>query len=299
MGIYTMKRAIYTIADEEFATLLERTHSAFERAKVPYMFVGGVATQAHIVNYLCRNGKTLADYIEDPNFRIQDHLRATDDIDITLDSGKKAEERTEEDKIGFGNRIFTVLDDIAGKSEKGNTSPDFTCMSPSEEHIVGISLERKGLSRPIFWLGLDQCPSSQDSVSFNFYKGPEDTNEKWPLEIREFERNFYHTFMQRAYTVEIPYCKNRKLAFKVKKVEDLMATKIVRGREKDYMDILSLAKHSENAGMPINYDAIKEILCKDDPKYLIPNPVFVEKYEKAMYLIKAWKESQNSQPNKQ
>jgi len=291
-----MKRALYTIADEEFATLLERTHTAFEKAGIPYMFVGGVATQAHIIDYLCRDGKTLADYVEDPNFRIQDHLRATDDVDITLDSGKKAEERTEEDKIEFGNRIYAVLDDIAGKTDKGNYScPDFTCMSPSDDHIVGVSLERKGLSRPIFWLGLDQCPTAQTAVSFNLYKGPEDTNERWPQEIREFEKRFYHAFMQRASTVEIPYHKNKKLVLKVKKPEDLMATKIIRGREKDFTDLLLLARHSENAGIPIDYQEIKNILCSEDPVYNVPNPIFVEKYEQFRDILKRWKESGSGQ----
>lgn len=270
-----MKRALYDLTDEEFVTLLERTHIAFGNAKIPYMFVGGVAVQAHIADCLCRNGKNLADFANSPDFRVQDHLRATDDVDITL--SRKAES----DDVSFANKIYAVLNDIVGK-EGGY-------ISPTGEHLVFASLERKGLSRPIFRLGLNGEGDINSAVSFNLYKGAEDTNERWPFDIRDFERRYYETFIERAVDIEIPFCSGKKIHLRIKNAEDLLATKIVRGRDKDLSDVLSLAHHRANAGNPINYEAIKGILCADDPRYGIPNASFMEKYEQFMNVLSKWK----------
>ncbi len=276
-----MKKEIYSLADEEFVTLLDRTHRAFEKNAVPYMLVGGVAIQAHIIQYLCKTGKTLLDLIKDPNFRMQDHLRATDDIDITLKGNG-------EDEIAFANRLYNVLDDIVGKKEGEEEGVFF---SPTRNHLISIALSRKGLSRPIFRLGVDKEPDPESIVSFNLYKGAKDTNERWGQEIRDFESKFYYVFMDRAMEVEVPYCSGQeeKINLRVKKPEDLIATKLIRGRPKDINDILSLANHSEEAEMPIDYDAVRDILCSNDPRYNKPNLAFVEKYEWFIDMLKKTK----------
>ncbi|HLF53759.1 MAG TPA: hypothetical protein VI544_01130 [Candidatus Nanoarchaeia archaeon] len=274
-----MKRSLYTIADEEFATLLERAHAAFAAKGMKYMLVGGVATQAHIISNLCRSGKTLMDFVVDPKFRLQDFLRATDDVDITLSPEKNGELMTPEEKVKYAEKVFSVLDEIVGDK---TTYGHGLVMSPTDEHLVAISLERKGLARPVFMLGLDSEPTGDKTVSFNLFKGPEDTNPRWGNDIVEFERRFYDDFMNRGVELKIPFSDGKDIALRVKKVEDLLATKIIRGRDKDLGDTLSLARHSERAGTPIDYEAIRRLLSSNDPKYDQPNLSFVEKFEKFM-----------------
>lgn len=270
-----MKRPLYTIADEEFATLLDRADAAFRAKGIKYMIVGGVATQAHLINYLCKDGKKLVDFVNDPDFRLQDHLRATDDIDITLNPRKNGEEY---DKVEFASKIYSVLESIVDK--------DGMFMSPTENHLVSISLERKGISRPIFRLGLDDDKDPEKVTSLNFYRGSDDTNERWGKDIQEFENRFYYQVMDRAEDVKIPFCQKKDIILKVEKAEDLIATKLVRGREKDWNDILSLVNHSEAAGTPIDYKVIEKVLCSVDPKNERTYLPFVEKYEQFMQHIK-------------
>lgn len=267
-----MKKALYSLADEEFATLLARTHSALKEAEIPYMFVGGVATQAHVSNYLCKkHGKTVMDFVDSPTFRIQDHLRATDDVDITLDV------RRLDGNVASANKIIYVLDKIV--AEQG------TYVSPTGNHLVSLVLERKGVRRPVFKLALDKDATDPDKVaSFNFYLGPDDTNDRWGSDIRDFEKENYFDFMNRGVELEIPYFESRTIALRVKKVEDLLATKIIRAREKDWNDILALARHSADAGMPINYEELRRVICKDMTGCNKPHISFVEKFDEFMRL---------------
>lgn len=281
-----MKRSLYTIADEEFATLLERAHASFAAKGMRYMLVGGVATQAHIVSNLCKDGRTLMDFVEDPNFRLQDFLRATDDVDITLSPEKSGELMTDEERVKHAEKVYSVLDEIVGdKNHYGHG----LFISPTGEHLVAISLERKGIARPVFMLGLDNKPTEDKNVSFNLFKGPEDTNPRWGNDIFEFERRFYNDFMDRGVELEVPFSDGKKIALRVKKIEDLLATKIIRGRDKDLWDTLSLARHSERAGTPIDYEAIRKLLSGNDPIYDKPTISFIEKFEKFMDIKNSYK----------
>lgn len=261
-----MKRALYTLADEEFITLLERASFEFNMAKLPFMLVGGIATQAHIADYVCRkHNLPLLSLAELNDFRIQDYLRATDDIDATLDPRKVGE------PTNVARIVLNVLDRIVGEGLH---------MSPTGDHLIGIAMHRKGVRRPIFRLGLDEDPHDPEkTASFNLYQGPQDTNASWPADIRDFEGRYYFDFMDRAKEIEIPYNDNRRIKLRVKRAEDLLATKIIRGRGKDLQDALSLSKYAEICGVPIDYKIVEQLLCSPDPKYEVPNKSFVEKFE--------------------
>lgn len=272
-----MKGAIYSIADEEFATLLARVHGCFGRSPLGYAFVGGAAVQAHIAKYVCKQHScSLQDLVASSDFRVQDHLRATDDVDITVDPRKIQGETELARKTELAQQILTVQKAIAG-GEKGRDS----YLSPSEKHLVEIVLQRTGLSRPIYRLGLNaDADDPAKSVSFNFYSGPEDTNERWPAEMRDFERRFYFDFMDRAQDVTIPYAYGKELIVRAKNPEDLLATKIARARNKDWGDVIALYGHSLQAGLPINVETVRGILCAEDPRINVPNLLLVEKFEK-------------------
>lgn len=270
MAFQGMKRALYNIADEEFVTLLDRTRAAFDAKGVKYMFVGGVATQAHIANYLCAQyNAPLLKLIDSPDFRIQDHLRATDDADITLDTRGV-------EIIEFSRKLLSTFEEMQKNSPY---------VSPSGNHIVDIALNRQGIKRPVFILGLDDVAQNPEkTIAFNLYNGPEDTNDRWGIDIQEFERRHYIEFMNRGVVLNIPLFGDTPTSLRVKNVEDLLATKIARAREKDWGDMLLLARHSYEAGKPINYEAVREILCSPDPANGIVNLTFQEKFETFMDL---------------
>jgi hypothetical protein len=268
-----MKSQTYTLADEDFLTLLERTDVTFRKLGIPFMFVGGIATQAHIANYLCGETKTLKDLVDSSDFRLQDYFRATDDVDITLDKNGFPE-------VDFYKKLFEAFKEMRGEN-------DGLFVSPSTDHLVSISMERQGAKRPVFRLGIDkEAQDSERVVAFNLYKGPEDTNERWSQEIRDFEKQNYYDFMNRGVNMAVRYCPGKSIPLRIKRVEDLVATKLIRGRPKDWEDILGLTTYSADAGKPINYEEIGKILCKDDPKYGKPNLVFVEKFEQLMSHVK-------------
>ena len=66
----------------------------------------------------------------------------------------------------------------------------------------------------------------------------------------------------------------------VKNPEDLLATKIARGREKDWQDILTLYNHSVQAGVPINLEKVRQLLLLEDSITHNPNPILEERFEK-------------------
>jgi len=281
---FFMKRALYSLADDEFATLLQRVNDCFRRSPLNYTIVGGVAVQAHISNWLCKKyGCDLHRLAESPDFRVQDYLRATDDVDITVDPRK-----VNGGKIEVAKEIVALEDKIVG---------DKIHMSLSGNNLVSIALERKGVKRPIFKLGLNmdqndkQYGQSADAVSFNLYQGPDDTNDGWSHEMREFERRYYFEFIDRAQKLEIPYCDENKLVVVVKNPEDLLATKIARGREKDWQDILTLYNHSVQAGMPINLEKVRQLLLLEDSITHNPNPILEERFEKFAKVIDLPKKS--------
>jgi len=271
-----MKRALYSLDDEEFMTLLERTDGVLRSRNIPYMYVGGVATQAHIINYICKKeGTTLCELAHSNGFRIQDHLRATDDADITLDTRGISDGSS---PVEAQREVMDVLREIEGEG---------LYTSPTSNHLVAIKLDRPGVRRPVFRLGLDTEAESPDSeVSFNLYYGPEDTNTRWPQEMMEFERQNYFDFFNTAKRISIPYCPAKNVDVNVKGIEQLLATKIARAREKDWTDLLLLHKHSLEAGEPINLDEVQKLLSAEDPKYHVPSELLMERFEKFRFLIK-------------
>jgi len=238
-----MKRELYDIADEEFITLLDRTESAFKDAKIPHMFVGGVATQAHLASYLCRiHGTTLRGLVASNDIRLQDYLRATDDVDIAL-------RLDEPDEIKVAKKIFSVLDNIIGEGDH---------LSPSEEHIISMKLARRGHVKPQIQLALDDYAENPDEVvAFNLYRKPKDIKNDG---VRAFEDRYYDKFMKGAVKLSIPYSDAKSVILTVKNPVDLVATKVAIGRPKDFGDVLALRKYGKLAKKSISDRAVGKVL---------------------------------------
>jgi len=268
-----MKRELFNIADEEFITLLDRTDAAFRNKGIPYMFVGGVATQACNAAYLNSINNASLTELKSKGFRMQDYFRATDDVDIAIhldDQGKDKEVR----EINARNKIFSVLDDIVG-------SEDF--ISPTEEHIINIKLHRRGHVKPEFELGIDGVADSDKIIAFNIFRNPRELNN---TPLKEFEERFYDKFLNEAVNINIRYAPNAAISLRVKRPEHLIATKIANKRDKDVADVLSIMRYSKQAGCPIVYELIEEILCGRDLKYNIQNEFLCKRYELLKELVK-------------
>lgn len=136
-------------------------------------------------------------------------------------------------------------------------------LSPSDNYLVNIKLERRAHVRPVFELGLDDVIDSDKKVSFNVYRRPEDLKNG---ALKDFENGYYDLFLSRSLCLEIPYSPKGSVPLCVKSKEDLLATKIARGRPKDLCDALSLVKYSAKAGEDVQYPLVEEILCNKDQR---------------------------------
>lgn len=272
-----MKRALYDLTDEEFALLVDRMVISLDQSVIPFMFVGGIASQTYIASALCKKyRKNLLELAESNDFRVQDYLRATDDLDITLDPRKIQGEQGE---ITFNQKILDALKNVV--SDGG------VYTSLSGNHLVNIAIERMGLKRPVFRLGLDTDANDPEKTSsVNFYSGPEDTNNRWSGDVISFEKQHYFDFMKDVQRVSIPYASGRSLIVPVKKLEHLIATKIVRSREKDWSDVIGLTKYNEMAGIPVSYDEVRSVLATPITGSGQSHLSFTEKFDKFMELKK-------------
>lgn len=268
-----MKRELFNVADEEFIALLKRTHEGFQEAGVSYMFVGGVANQLHIAKLLCNLHKdNLVNIVKSNKIRIQDYFRSTDDVDIvTKFEDESSDEKRKE--LNTRKKIFSVLDYIIEEKEY---------LSPTEEHIVSIDLDRRAHVRPVFALGVDGIVDPDKKVSFNIYRGPEDLKNS---ALKEFEDRTYNQFLERAVIINLPYSSNGDIPLKVKNKEDLIATKMALGRPKDINDVLSLVKYSIKAKQYPDYDVVREILCSEDERLHVKNEELCKRYEAFMKLV--------------
>jgi len=270
-----VKAQLYNLANEEFVTLLGRVEEGFEKEGIEHVYVGGVANQIHVAKALCEQyNEPLVDLIKSRKVRDQDHLRATDDIDVALRMQEKGNKRNE---IKDRTRIFSVLDYIVG--DEG------VFLSPSEDHIVSIEPHRKAHVRPQFRLGIDDKTDNSKIASFNFYRSPADLKDP---HLKEFEDRFYDFFIDRGVKVELPYSDKGNLSFKVLNPADLLAAKIVRGRPKDVSDAMSLVQHFSNADMSIDCDIVRKTLCSPDERYGVQSEELMEKYDAFKEMIKVF-----------
>lgn len=270
-----MKRALYSLDDEEFITFLGRTQEVLSHHEIPYMFVGGVASQAHIAGGLSKQmNRTLSEMSHSSDIRIQDYLRATDDVDITLDLRKFGDNPQD---VLVSQRVVNAVKEIAG---------DELYSSPLQ-NVVSIKLERLGAKRPTFRLGLNEDADSPDrELSLNFYYSPQDTNTRWSPQMIEFENAHYYPFFDSAQTIAIPYADNSVIPLRVKGLEALLATKIARARPKDWADIMAIYQYNTKAGVPVNMQEIERLLCSPDSKYQVTNESLIASFEKFQALVK-------------
>ncbi len=249
-----MKRALYDLTDEEFAFFVNNFGKQMDESQIPYILVGGAAIQAHIIKRGCtKTGKTVEQIVADPNIRVQDFIRATDDVDVALDPS-----------IGemgfsyFSRKMREVLEKLESEH-----------ISPSEEHIFRYHLMRKGVKRPVFQIYVDEETNDEQIISMNVSKDKSD--------LYNLDPSYYEKFVKEGQDISIPYSSTFSLDLRVIKPEHLLATKISRFRAKDAMDIHVLADCMKENGEKIDLQEIEQIL--------LPN--YEDNYDKFLRLIQA------------
>jgi hypothetical protein len=244
-----MKRQLYDLTDDGFAVFVNKIGSTLKDAEIPYNIVGGVSVQAYILDMLCRkDGQNLEGISHNPNIRLQDYIRSTDDIDIALDL--KGEDR---EKMSWITRYFLP-------------KLEFDALSPDEESILEYRAERRAASRPKFRVYRNDAGTEEDVIAMNISRNK-------PKEIHELEDGLYLPFIEQGVELKVPYSKGYGLSIHVPRVEHVFATKIAKSRAKDLMDIKNLSLLVKRSGKELNFCEIETILAGN---------MFEEKFEDFM-----------------
>jgi len=232
-----MKRQIYSLDNPEFAFLVDRIDQVLRRdvLNIPYSFVGGVAIQAYTLDHLCRKyGANISNIERNKNIRLQDHLRATDDIDIML----KFPEGTDDTRKS--NTILTSLDWLEGEE----------LMETEETHVLKYTLSRRGIQKPK--IAVEVNGIAGEEIALNISRGPQD--------LYRLEGRFYDERIDQARTLVLPYSAGFKVSLNVPREEHLMAAKIAHFRPKDAMDIQTLVGVMKESGREIDRKELEKML---------------------------------------
>jgi hypothetical protein len=237
-----MKRELYNLTDEQLSFLVTTLDKEMHEEGMQYIVVGGVAVQAHMLKRLHeKTGMTLVQLAENPEMRLQDYIRSTDDVDLAIDSsiqGSLGEVET-------AKKIFKV--------QEGMAVPEV--ISPSGESILGYTLARKGLQRPIFQVYLDGETDDDSRVTLNIGRNTSG--------LHNLDKQFYDIFVKYGEEIFIPYNERFELKTRVISPAHLFASKIAKFRAKDTMDIHNLADLMRGSGEEIDLSEIKRLVLPD------------------------------------
>lgn len=245
-----MKRALYSLADEEFAFLVDRVGEELRKREIPHIFVGGTAIQAHLLDrFVEKYGLDIASLASGEQLRLQDYLRCTDDVDLALQFARDA---TDEKEVA--RRITDLCSAVGGE-----------ILSKTENNIFEYGIERKGIKRPIFSVSVDG--ERKERIALNISRKSSD--------LRNLESRFYNEFIENGQELTVPYAPGFNLRVRVPKPEHVLATKISHFRAKDTMDMQNLVALMRATGEEVDLEEIKRILL----------PEHTRKYEKFLSLI--------------
>lgn len=232
-----MKREKYDLADEEFAFFVTRVGEQLTEREIPYIVVGGTAVQAHMLSGLCGKYQCdIEDLVVNDHVRLQDHIRATDDVDMAWKMPSKIGDVTIDSRI-----ILSALDSFCGAYE-----------SPSQNHVLEYSLDRRGIKRPRFRVRKDGKGNEDDVIAMNIGRADKD--------LERFEPNTYYKFIAEGETLTIPYCEGFDLVTRVIKPEHLVAAKLSNFRPKDLMDLQNLYQCFKDTERDFDFKEIEDLL---------------------------------------
>ncbi|MDP2926284.1 MAG: hypothetical protein Q8N99_07945 [Nanoarchaeota archaeon] len=230
-----MKSPVYTLANEEFAHFVKIAEEVLREKEIPHILVGGIATQVHVLERLCRHyNKDVVSLVSDENFREQDYLRATDAVDLAL---RFPEYDGLESILGperkyFHNRAHLAtgakINDFCMAIVQGGDNGDY--LSCTGDHIFSYGFIRPGIQRPEFSVSVDKI--ERNPIFLKISRKPDD--------LEGLDTEFYNEFVNSGVDIKIPYSGDYSLDLRVLKPEHLLAVKIALDRPKDAMDVRNL-----------------------------------------------------------
>ena len=229
-----MKRSLYNLTDEPFAMFVNRVGKVFRDIGIKHNIVGGVAVQAYMLRFLAGE-RDIVSFLDDSNIRIQDYFRNTDDVDVSLNLQFNDNERRR------------IIEEILPQFE-------FEDISPVKNYIVGVKLERHGVSRPTFKFYVDgDNESYEEIISMNISRNQEG-------DLHKLNDSWYKEFLNQSKKITIPYCQNFNLEINAPVLEHLLASKIALSRAKDLMDIKNLSGAVKDSGIELDFNKMDNIL---------------------------------------
>lgn len=251
-----MKQPLYDILDDEYCFLLDRITAQFLKDGLNPSIVGGAAVQVHIANLLSKiHGKNIEDLFVDGDLRKQDHIRATDDIDITLHNAELAENRA-----NYDGNIIQTLAKIPCKNEE----------SADGNNVYDIYMERSGVVRPVLFV---HSLNATSRIRLNI--------SKYPTDIQNLGQEHYIPMIENAKMVELHYNDKFRPKIRIHSLSDVIAAKLANGRAKDKFDVNVLGKCALLAGKEIDKKRILHLLGRTDE-----NVEMVEEYLSSLKDVK-------------
>lgn len=252
-----MSRTRFDITDDAFVAFLERTNASFEKGKLRHMFVGSVAVQVWLADYICAARKApLLEVAESEN--VSAMFRKANDVDVAVNL--KPEE------LGKLVPVYGHMANEYIESPRGN--------------LVSI-YKGDGLMKPDFQIAVDGVINPANVVRLELVRRVEDVLHQ--PNFNELEPKLYNEFLGRALTIDIPYCagKNgcvRSVALTVMCPEDLIVTGLARNEDWDEAECVMLAKYSVLTQNPVEVPAVRKVLCSDKNRFGMQNSYLKGRY---------------------
>lgn len=238
------QRTLYDITNQEFSLFINQMSTALSNSKIDYILVGGVATQLHILDILCRqHGLSITEIAE--KYRLQDFIRATNDIDLTLSEETYKNSRNEKEYL---DTIVAVFDSFT----------DEDVFSPDENHVLNYSWTRKGARRPKFGISIDSAHKKCDQIMLNIARKQTD--------LEDIDTKHYPQFIERHRKLSVPYNPQLTIKTKAMSITDLLAVKIAKSRSKDIMDFKNLVRVMTKNNQKIKWKELSQILLPKDQR---------------------------------
>ena len=179
-------------------------------------------------------GKDIFGIAEDASIRVQDYIRSTDDVDVSLGlQGKDVE------KMRIINKFLPKL--------------AYEDISPTGESIIEFRIERIGASRPVYRVYVDDIGSQENVISMNISRGQK-------KDIHKLDYFWYDEFLKNSKELNIPFYEKFELKINVPKLEHLLSSKIAHSRAKDLMDSKNLLTLVKDSGIELDFDEMEKIL---------------------------------------
>lgn len=230
-----MKRQLYDLTDPAMFMFVDRIGKVLKEEGIPHNVVGGLAVQSYMLDMFSKKYNcSINDLVKNPDFRVQDYVRSTDDIDLAL--GIDGDDATKINKI---TRFLPKL--------------DFEDIDPNEEAIIALKLLRKGAYRSTFLVVNDGVTSDENIIAMNISRGQEG-------DLHKLSHIWYNAFLENSQRLSLQYNDKHSTSVQVPKLEHLLSNKIAASRAKDLMDCSNLVTLLKDRKVQLDFEEMGRVL---------------------------------------